>query len=249
MSAPLSSAATRDPAPDIDASVSEDVVAERWSARWKRLLLSAPARSAAVLGARISLLLRLRKRPAETQSADEDPGNSRPGQGERATRSIHDIAPALKKAASLEALESLGSPELPQPPKPRRWLRVLVYLGVTLGGAMGGAALAYILFAQQLQRQSVEIQRQAAAILESSQLVAESGKKLDELQAKQAEAEKRRETIVAAHVEAPQRQDRGTGGGAGKSSRADPGKAGDCALNSGNFGSALKRCIEDFNRR
>ncbi len=85
-------------------------------------------------------------------------------------------------------------------PNPKRRLRaLLIHLSVLLAGGIGGSALAYTLFQQQLDRVLNASQHQEATHSKKTQPRAEIQKVLDNEQTQRADAEKKRAASLAAH--------------------------------------------------
>ncbi|HEX7971105.1 MAG TPA: hypothetical protein VF501_02645, partial [Thiobacillus sp.] len=116
------------------------------------------ARITAVLDASIGFLQRLRKKTGGGQETEdtEDRRGSRPDRpGERRSATAAAETPA-------------------DVPKPKRRLRaLLIYVSVLLVGGIGGGALAYTLFQQQLDRVLNDSQRREAALSKKTRPSAE----------------------------------------------------------------------------
>lgn len=85
-------------------------------------------------------------------------------------------------------------------PKPKRRLRaLLIYFGVLLAGGIGGGALAYSQFQQQLDRVLSDSLRQEAALSKKIRPGAEIQKAFDNEQIQRAEAEKKLAASLAAY--------------------------------------------------
>jgi hypothetical protein len=255
----------RAPAHDARASAGERTAEESLCAHaWRLLRTRASNAATAVLDPGIAWLQRLRKAAGGAQGADggsgedrrrprDDGANDRPG-GRRDA-----AAPAAQGAAPA--------------PKPTRRLRAfLIYLSVLLAGGMGGGALAFNLFAKLLDRQSAESRRLQATLSKNAKSAAAAKKELELAQSKRIEAEKKLEASIAEHAKSsPEKQtkldeaehrpatmlaaerardsrqpsavSRDSAGG-----KALPVKTGNCKVD-GNNSSALKDCINEFNRK
>lgn len=142
-----------------------------------------------VLDPCIALLHGLRQRAGGAQDADAQTG----GGGSRS----RNARPGGARDAAAPSDEAEG--EAPKPK--RRLLAYLIYFSVLLAGCMAGGALAYELLAQLLERQATESRRVEAAMSKQSKSVASNQKKLDEAQAKRAEAEKKLAEAQAKRIE------------------------------------------------
>lgn len=208
----------------------------------------------AMYGAGVAFLLRLRRQAGEAPGKVED-ADDRAGAGPDRSESRRD--------ASTDPAESPAADA-----KPSRRLRTsLIYAGVLLVGGLGGGALAYILFQQQLDqmlsdklrqeaarskqaRPSAEIQKafenEQAKRIKAEATLAESSKSMAETQKKLDAAEKQ---LAALHVADGSNSGRLEILASRTSSdyRSHALKSGDCTLDAKNVG-ALKNCIADFNR-
>lgn len=184
-------AATRAPARAPRDQVEESAAEETLQHHANRLVRSRlSAAACAVLDPIIALLQRLRVGAGGAQdadaNADEDSPRSRKGTPGGGRAGVH-------------AEEGEGEAEAPKPK--RRLLTFLIYFSVLLAGGMAGGALAYELLAKLLDRQAAESRRVEAAALKQSKSVASNQKKLDDAQAKLAEAEKKLEDAQAKRIE------------------------------------------------
>jgi hypothetical protein len=164
----------------------EPAAEETLAAHAKRALRArVRARVTAVLDAGIAFLQRLREKAGGVQKqADETddrrgPGSDRPG----ARRD----APAAATETPAETA------------KPKRRLRAfLIYLGVLLAGSIGGGALAYTLFQQQLELLFKDSQRREAALAKKTRPSAEILRAFEDEQARRTDAEKKMAASLAA---------------------------------------------------
>lgn len=287
-------AAKRDRAQDADTVAEARIAVDSWRARARRLLHARAdavtarvkqlvrAAATAATDSGIAALERLRQRADSAEQPQERSGRERMdarAPAQRAGRTAAEVS--AKRAGSAPAQASAkragGATAEAPAPKPRRRLRgLLVYLGVMLAGSMGGMALAYDLLAQLLERQSAEITRQEIKLSKYSKSVAELNNKLDQQQAKQAEAEarvaatlteneKKLGELQAQRVAAESRLASALAGHAGNEQRQEDAgrapragargvppawtKSGDCTLGSGDIRSVLKGCIAGMERK
>ena len=249
---------------DDDVAAEEPAAAEAWqvrarlwlrmrtgavSARGRRALLAA---AAAALDMGIASLQALRKCAGTAQEQDAPRERGRP-----------------KKRALAQPLGDDPAIAAETVPRPRRRLRaLLVYLGVALAGGMLGTALAYDLLAQLLERRAVAIERQEAKLsgysksvtklkkaLEQQQTertatearltasLADSEKKLGQLQARRAQTELHPANAPAALAGDARPQEAARGG------QVDWTRSGSCTLSGGDVRAALAGCIADMNRK
>lgn len=178
--APAASPRSREP-------TDEPAAEETLAAHARRALRTrVRTRVTAVLDAGIGFLQRLRTQAGGEPEKAEDPGDRR---GARPDRS--------------EARGSASSPpgETPvEAAKPKHRLRAfLIHLGVLLIGGIGGGALAYTLFQQQLDRVLDDSQRREAALSKQTRSSAEIQKAFDNEQTQRADAEKKLAASLAAY--------------------------------------------------
>jgi len=263
--------ASRALARDDDMAAEEPAAAEAWqvralqwlrvrtraaSARGKRALLAAVT---VALDKGIASLQGLRKRTGSAEEQDAPRERDRP-----------------EKRATAQRLKDEPAAEAAIAPKPRRRLRaLLVYLSVTLAGGMLGMALSYDLLAQLLERRAVEIQRKDVKLsgysksvvelkkaLEQQQAqrtaaearlaasLAESEKKLGELQAQRAQAETHPANAPPARAGDARQQENGGGDrGAARGGQGGWTRSGNCTLAGGDVRAVLAGCIADMNRK
>ena len=182
-------AAERAPAHAPRAGAEESATDESLSHHAKRLASSRlHAIERSVLDPVIALLQRLRKATGAAEGAEEEGAEDR-------SRSKK-----TKPGRGLDADEDEAEAEAPKPKG--RLLKFLIYFSVLLAGGMVGGALAYELLASLLDRQATESRRLEAAMSKQSKSVASNKKKLDEAEAKRAEAEKKLEEANKKQAEA-----------------------------------------------
>ena len=159
------------------------------------------------------------------------------------------------------------------PPPKRRLRAILVYLCILLAGGMGGGALAYNLLEELINHRTSEDLRPAAMKPKNDESVAATESNPEEAQAWRADAEKKLEEAQAGRVAAEKKlavslaeftkssaenqkkldaaeKQLATLAPASRDStsrKPTQAKTGNCVLNSGNV-TALKGCLEDFNR-
>jgi len=179
--APAASDRPREPA-DESAATEETLTAHAKRA----LRAKVRTRVTAVLDAGIAFLQRLRKKAGGVQEKAED---TEDGRGSRPDRS--------------EARRSMSAVPAETPaeaPKPKRRLRaLLIYVSVLLAGGIGGGALAYTLFQQQLDRVLNDSLRREAALSKKTRPSAEIRKAFEDEQARRTEAEKKLAAALAAY--------------------------------------------------
>lgn len=165
----------------------EPAAEETLSAHARRALRTrVRTRITAVLDAGIGFLQRLRtKAGGEPEKAEdtEDRRGARPDRSE------------ARRGASAAPVETPA-----EAPKPKRRLRaLLIYVSVLLVGGIGGGALAYTLFQQQLEQVFQNSQRREAALSKKTRLSAEIQKAFDNEQTQRADAEKKLAASLAAY--------------------------------------------------
>lgn len=178
--APAASRHSREP-------TDEPAAEETLSAHARRALRTRVlGRVTRMLDTGIAFLQRLRtKTGGEPEKADdtEDRRGFRPDR------------PEARRGASSAAAETPV-----EAPKPKRRLRaLLIYPGVLLAGGIGGGALAYSQFQQQLDRVLSDSLRQEAARSKTIRPGAEIQKAFDNEQIQRAEAEKKLAASLAAY--------------------------------------------------
>ncbi len=178
--APAASPRSRDPT---DAPAAE----ESLSAHARRALRTrVRTRVTAVLDAGIAFLQRLREKAGGEQEKADDTDDRR---GSRPDRS------EARRSASAAPVETPA-----EAPKPKRRLRaLLIHVGVLLAGGIGGGALAYTLFQQQLDRVLNDSLRREAALSKQTRPSAEIQKAFEDEQARRADAEKTLAASLAAY--------------------------------------------------
>lgn len=179
--APAASRHTREP-------TDEPATEETLSAHARRALRTRLRnRATAVLDASIACLQRLRTKaggePEKVDDAD-DRRSFRPDRSE------------ARRGASAAPIETpVDAPK----PKRRRLRALLVHLSVLLVGGIGGSALAYTLFQQQLDRMLNDSLHQEAARSKKIRPSAEIQTLFDNEQAQRADAEKKLAASLAAY--------------------------------------------------
>jgi len=178
--APAASPRSREP-------TDEPAAEETLAAHARRALRTrVRTRITAVLDAGIAFLQRLRKKAGGEQEKAEDTDDRR---GSRPDRSE-----ARRNTSAVPAETPAESP------KPKRRLRaVLIYISVLLVGGIGGGALAYTLFQQQLDRVLNDSLRQEAARSKKTRPSAEIRKAFEDEQARRSDTEKRLAASLAAY--------------------------------------------------
>lgn len=178
--APAASPRSREP-------TDEPAAEETLAAHARRALRTrVRTRVTAVLDAGIGFLQRLRKKAGGEQEKVEDTDDRR---GARPDRS------EARRSASAAPAETPA-----EAPKPKRRLRaLLIYISVLLVGGIGGGALAYTLFQQQLDRVLNDSLRREAARSKKTRPGAEIQKAFDNEQAQRADAEKKLAASLAAY--------------------------------------------------
>jgi len=162
-------------------------VEETVSAHARRVLRTRlRTRIAATLDTGIAVLQRLRAKTGGAPEPAEDPDDRRGSRPDRLqTRPGASAAPAATPAEA---------------PKPKRRLRaLLIPSGVLLVGGIGGSALAYTLFQQQLDRVLNDSLRQEAAHAKKNRPSAEIQQAFDDEQARRADAEKKLAASLAVY--------------------------------------------------
>lgn len=143
------------------------------------------------------------------------------------------------------------------PAAPSLWRRALPYGLVLLAGAVGGGSAVYWLSAQVIALQAAELGEQnddltrlKGVLAGYDKMVLQNHKKLEAEQGKRAEIENR---LAIAQTDLTRRpppgETRNTGTQGPASNASGAGKAADCTLRPGSVGSALKACLEEFNRQ
>ncbi|MBI3431281.1 MAG: hypothetical protein HY018_03585 [Hydrogenophilales bacterium] len=178
--APAASPRSREP-------TDEPAAEETLAAHARRALRTrVRTRVTAVLDTGIAFLQRLRKKAGGEQEKAEDTDDRR---GSRPDRS------EARRGASAAPVETPA-----EAPKPKRRLRaLLIYVGVLLVGGIGGGALAYTLYQQQLDRVLNDSLRQEAARSKKTRPSAEIQKAFDNEQTQRADAEKTLAASLAAY--------------------------------------------------
>ncbi|MHB1074376.1 hypothetical protein [Thiobacillus sp.] len=178
--APAASPRSREPT---DAPAAEETL----SAHARRALRTrVRTRITAVLDAGIGLLQRLRTKAGGEPEKAEDTDDRR---GARPDRS------EVRRGASAAPVETPA-----EAPKPKRRLRaLLIYVSVLLVGGIGGGALAYTLFQQQLDSVLNDSLRQEAARSKKTRPSAEIQKAFENEQTQRADAEKKLAASLAAY--------------------------------------------------
>ena len=177
---PAASPRSREPT---DAPAAEETLAAH--AR-RALRTRVRSRITAVLDAGIGFLQRLRTKAGGEPEKAEDTDDRR---GARPDRS------EARRGASADPVETPA-----EDPKPKRHLRaLLIYGSVLLVGGIGGGALAYTLFQQQLDRVLDDSLRQEAARSKKTRPSAEIRKAFDNEQTQRADAEKKLAASLAAY--------------------------------------------------
>ena len=178
--APAASPRSREP-------TDEPAAEETLAAHARRALRTrVRTRVTAVLDAGIGFLQRLRTKAGGEPEKAEDPDDRR---GARPDRS------EARRGASAAPVETPA-----EAPKPKRRLRaLLIYVSVLLVGGIGGGALAYTLFQQQLDRVLNDSLRQEAARSKKTRPSAEIQKAFENEQTQRADAEKKLAASLAAY--------------------------------------------------
>lgn len=178
--APAASPRSREP-------TDEPAAEETLAAHARRALRTrVRTRVTAVLDAGIGFLQRLRTKAGGEQEKAEDTDDRR---GSRPDRS------EARRGASAAPAETQV-----EAPKPKRRLRaLLIYVSVLLVGGIGGGALAYTLFQQQVEQLFQDSQRREAALSKKTRPSAEIRKAFDDEQARRADAEQKLATALAAY--------------------------------------------------
>ncbi|MDA8129197.1 MAG: hypothetical protein M0Z73_10935 [Betaproteobacteria bacterium] len=172
--APAAPPRTREP-------TDEPLAAETLAAHARRALRTGVrARVTAVLDAGIAFLERLREKAGGAREKTEDiDGRRRPA----------------RRGASAAAGETPGDV-----PRPKRRLRaLLIHLGVLLAGGIGGGALAYTLFQQQLDRVLAESLRREAARAKQAQPGADIRQAFEDARTQRDDAERKLAASLATY--------------------------------------------------
>jgi hypothetical protein len=218
-------------AQDPDAPAEEPAAAPAWPARARAALARLLRVAAAAFDAGVTRLRGLRRRAGAAQEEDEARADE----------------PRRSHGAPAQEEDTAGQAE----PQPRRLRGALAYLSVLLLGGAAGGALAYGLLGHSLEQRTAELRKQQAALAAQAKVQVER-KEMLEKQALRTQAEARPALLPAERAkDAPRAAAAGSAGrsGGGRGSQAGPDGAGDCALGGSDIGGALKRCIEEFNRR
>lgn len=169
----------------------------------------------------------------------------------------HEISEEAKPRARNAGREETGEAEQAPAAAPPLWRRALPYGLVLLAGAVGGGSAVYWLSAQVIALQAAELDEQnddltrlKGVLAGYDKMVLQNHKKLEAEQGKRAEIENR---LAIAQTDLTRRpppgETRNTGTQGPASNANGAGKAADCTLRPGSVGSALKACLEEFNRQ